>query len=318
MAKVQTDDVTIDDPDLVKEAEGGDPDAGDNLDATGDEGDDDTGEDDPEGEGAEGEGEGGEGADSEGGELDEVVVTIGDEPADSTEDEGRAPEWVRELRKSNREKDRRIRELEQKVASAAPAPAAVVVGAKPTLESCEFDPEKFETELEAWHARKSQADAEAAARKKTEDDAKAAWETKVNAYKAAQSTLKVRDFEDAEATARDTLSVMQQGIILQGMSAEAAATMVYALGKNPKKAKELAAIADPVQFAFAVAKLETQLKVTPRKKVAPAPERKLSGNVAGSAAIDKTLERLREEAQRTGDLSKVQAYNREQRRKQAA
>ena len=48
---------------------------------------------------------------------------------------------------------------------------------------------------------------------------------------------------------------------------------MYALGKNPKKAKELGEITDPVKFAFAVAKLETQLTVTSRKQVPP-PEKK--------------------------------------------
>src|SRR5437870_4888599 len=48
------------------------------------------------------------------GEDSEVVVTIGEESPPSDEEENRAPEWVRELRKTSREKDRRIRELEQK------------------------------------------------------------------------------------------------------------------------------------------------------------------------------------------------------------
>ena len=89
--------------------------------------------------------------------------------------------------------------------------------------------------------------------------------------------------------------------------------MIYALGKNPKKAKELAAIADPVKFAFAVAKLEAQLKVTNRKPSPPPPERVISGTGRVSGAVDSTLERLREEAARTGDMSKVVAYRRQKR-----
>ena len=45
---------------------------------------------------------------------DEVVVSIGEE-APPAEEEVRAPEWVRELRKTNREKERRIRELEARL-----------------------------------------------------------------------------------------------------------------------------------------------------------------------------------------------------------
>ena len=44
---------------------------------------------------------------------DEVVVSIGEESP--PQEETRAPEWVRELRKSNREKERKIRELEAKL-----------------------------------------------------------------------------------------------------------------------------------------------------------------------------------------------------------
>ena len=89
------------------------------------------------------------------------------------------------------------------------------------------------------------------------------------------------------------------------------ALVVYALGKNPAKAKELASISDPVKFAFAVANLEAQLKVTPRKPK-PEPERVLSGSSrAISGTVDSQLERLREEAARTGDMSKVMAYKRQ-------
>jgi hypothetical protein len=114
----------------------------------------------------------------------------------------------------------------------------------------------------------------------------------------------------------ETLNVTQQGVVLQG--ATNPALVVYALGKNPKRAKELAAITDPVRFAFAVAQLEMQLKVTPRTKP-PAPERSLpAGTAPVSGGSDTTLERLREEASRTGDMTKVVAYKRQLAAKAAA
>ncbi len=112
------------------------------------------------------------------------------------------------------------------------------------------------------------------------------------------------DYEDAEAQALEALNVTQQGVILSG--AERPELLVYALGKNPKKAKELSAIADPVKFAFAVAKLEMQLKVTPRNKTAPAPEVAVRGSMpaAAAAVISKEgLEKLRVKAQETGDYT---------------
>lgn len=261
-------------------------------------------------------GTGTEGAGTEAEAADDVVVSIGEESPPSDEDENRAPEWVRELRKSNREKDRRIRELEQAHATAAKTSQVITVGDKPTLESCEYDTDRFEKDLEQWHERKRAADAEETKKRDSQTKAQEAWQAKLDHYGKLKGELKVKDFEDAEQTVRDGFSVTQQGVILSG--AENPAVVIYALGKNPKKAKELASIEDPVKFAFAVAKLETQLKVTPRK-AAPLPESTVRGSapVAGGT-VDPNLKKLEEEADRTGDRSKVIAYRREQRRKASA
>lgn len=243
-------------------------------------------------------------------EDDEVVITLGDEPIAAEDDEKRAPEWVRELRKSNREKDRRIRELEQKVTIAQPIQGAIVVGPEPTLESCDYDSDKFSNDLKSWYDRKRQVDEQAAKQKQAETTAQAAWQVKLDAYGKAKTALKVKDFEDAEAMVQDIFSVTQQGIMLDG--ADNAAILAYALGKNPKKAKELAAITSPVKFAFAMAKLEAQLKVQP-KKSAPVPEKPIRSTAAGAAAIDNQLSKLQAEADKSGDRSKVAAYLRSKR-----
>jgi hypothetical protein len=88
--------------------------------------------------------------------------------------------------------------------------------------------------------------------------------------------------------------------------------LIYAIGKSTKRAKELAAITDPVKFAFAVAKLETQLKVTNRKAASP-PEKTVQGTGRVSGTVDSTLDRLRAEAEKTGNYSKVMAYKRQKR-----
>lgn len=247
--------------------------------------------------------------DGEGGDddEDEVVISIGEE-SPPQEEEQRAPEWVRELRKANREKERKIRELEAKLNAAATETKPVVLGPKPTLESCDYDSDEYEAKLADWYDRKREADAaEADAAAQRDAEAKA-WQDKLDSYAKARASLKVRDYEDAEAFALDTFNVTQQGIVLQG--SDNPALIIYALGKSQKRAKELASITDPVKFAFAVAKLETQLKVTNRKAAA-APERTItSGGGRISGSVDSTLERLREEALKTGDLSKVMAYKR--------
>jgi hypothetical protein len=246
-------------------------------------------------------------------EDESVVVTIAGEtpPQEDDEENDRAPEWVRDLRKQYREEKRRNRELEEKLAAASGGSSeAVQLAEKPTLEKADYDTDRYEQELAAWYEQKRKYDEAEAAKQAEQQAVEQEWKQKLEGYQSAKSDLKVRDFEDAEDTVQETLSVTQQGMILQG--AENPALLVYALGKNPKKAKELASIQDPVKFAFAVAKLETNLKVT-KRKASSKPEKALSGTARPSGSVDSTLERLRAEAERTGDYSKVFAYKRQKR-----
>jgi len=243
-------------------------------------------------------------------DTEEVVVSIGEE-APPLEEQTHAPEWVRELRKTNRELQRQNRELQNKLQTTAQTETKpVVLGVKPKLEDHDYDADKFEAALADWFERKRQAD-EASARQEAEVmNQQKAWKAKLDGYGKAKAELRVKDFEDAEAVALEVFNITQQGVMLQG--ADNPALVVYALGKNPKKAKELSDIKDPVKFAFAVAKLEKELKVTNRR-AAPAPERIVSGTGRSSGAVDSTLERLREEAARTGNMTKVIQYRAQKR-----
>ncbi len=243
---------------------------------------------------------------------DEIVVSIGEEspPPEASE---QAPEWVRELRKKNREDQKRIRELEDKLKSVTEVAKPTDLGKKPGLEDFDYDTDKYEQELAAWYERKREYDARVA-----EQNAEAArqqqeWEAKLAGYAKAKTEIKVKDFEDAEAVVLENFNQTQQGIALQG--ADNPALLVYALGRNPTKARELASIKDPVKFAFAIAKLETQLKVSNRK-AAPPPEKTVRGTAPMSGTVDSTLERLREKAEKTGDYSEVRKYKAQLRAKQ--
>ena len=244
------------------------------------------------------------------GDSEEVIVSIGEE-APPPEEQTHAPEWVRELRKTNRELQRQNRELQGKLQSTAQTETKpVVLGKKPSLEEHDYDADKFEAALANWFERKRQAD-EAQAKQEAEVmNQQKAWQAKLDGYGKAKAELRVKDFEDAEAVAQELFNITQQGVVLQG--ADNPALVIYALGKNPKKAKELSDIKDPVKFAFAVAKLEKELKVTNRK-AAPPPERIVSGTGRVSGAVDSTLERLREEAARTGNMTKVVQYKAQKR-----
>jgi hypothetical protein len=242
------------------------------------------------------------------GDEDEVIVSIGEEPP-PPEEQTQAPNWVRELRKANREKEKRIRELEARLTQTTEN-KPVVLGQKPKLEDHDYDADKYEEALASWFERKRLADAEAEKLKQAEQSQQKAWQEKLEGYGKAKAELRVRDFEDAEAVAQELFNITQQGVVLQG--ADNPALVIYALGKNPKKAQEIASIKDPVKFAFAVAKLEKELKVTNRK-AAPPPERVISSTGRVSGAMDSTLERLREEAARTGNMTKVIQYKAQKR-----
>ena len=169
------------------------------------------------------------------------------------------------------------------------APKTPEIGKKPTLEDFDYDAEKFEASLAQWFERKRQVDEQAAKVQADIEKQQQEWQAKLEGYGKAKAELKVRDYDDAESLVQESFNVTQQGVILQG--ADNPALLVYALGKNPKKAKELASISDPVKFAFAIAKLETQLKVTNRK-AAPPPEKTVQGTGRVSGTVDSTLDRL--------------------------
>jgi len=243
---------------------------------------------------------------------EEVVVEIeGESPTSEEEAEREAPEWVKDLRKQHREQQRENRRLKKQLEEIQqPKQQQVKLGAKPTLEGADYDADVYERQLADWYEAKrkheeQQAQIEAEQRKQQE-----AWQGVLHGYAEKRQQLKVKDFDEAEVTVQDELSNTQQGMILQG--AENPALVVYALGKNPKKAKELAAIKDPVKFAFAVAKLETTLKVTNRKATTK-PEATLKGGAPKSGSVDSNLERLRAEAERTGDYTKVIRYKNQKR-----
>lgn len=244
-------------------------------------------------------------------EAEEFVVTYGDEEPknESNDDEFNgqpAPHWVKELRREAKEGKRRIKELESQL-SQNQKPQEVVLGEKPTLESVGWDSEEYETKLAEWYEQKRSHDDQERKKQAEQENATKAWQEKLSNYEVKKNAVKtkVRDFDEAEELAREVLNETQQGILIHG--AKNPELIIYHLGKNPEKAKELAGIKDPIQFAFAAANIDAQIKVQTRKPQTN-PERKPSGSASLSNVIDSKLESLEKEADRTGDRSKVIAY----------
>lgn len=255
------------------------------------------------------------------GEDDSIVVTIaGEKPAEEEEDQAAAPAWVKDLRKQHREAQKELRELRAQVNKPAADKQLPVLGKKPTMDDpdIDYDADKFEEKLTAWHEAKRKIDEEQVKAQQQEQEQKKAWSAKLESYAEAKSKLKVKDYDDAEAVVMDMFDQTQQGIIIDVM--DNPAHVVYALGKNRSIAEKMAAIKNPTKFLREMSRLEdTKLKVQ-SKKAAPPPEKTITGTgrVSNSGGSDAHLERLRADAEKTGDYSKVTQYRRKQKEKQKA
>jgi hypothetical protein len=221
-----------------------------------------------------------------------------------------APDWVKELRKSHREAQRENRELKAQLDAQAPKKASSV-GAKPKLEDFDYDAEEFEKALTTWFEQKRGEEAEIAQKVEAEKAQAKEWEDHVKAYTELKGGYDATEFEEAENLVTDTLTPTQQGIIVQG--AGNPAKVIYELGKNPAKVFELSRITDPIKFSFAVAKIETGSRM--KRKQPPPPERRVAGTAPITGGTEAKLERLRADAEKTGDYTAVVAYRRQLKRK---
>jgi hypothetical protein len=246
-----------------------------------------------------------------------LIVQFGDDAPDGDIDEeevAKAPQWVQDLRKRDRENAKAKRDLEKRIkeleAATTPAKDAPKLGPKPTLESCDYDEGAFETALETWYQDKTKVETAQREAEEQTRSAQQAWEAKVSSYNEAKAKLPFNDFDEAEAFIQDTFDATQQALLIK--VAKDAPTLVYALGKNPKKANELAGIKDYTEFVAEAVRLEMSVKTT--RKPVTSPERAVSvPSGTGVASTDNTLERLRAEAEKTGDYSKVMQYRRAKR-----
>jgi len=248
-------------------------------------------------------------------EDDDLVISIGDEAVTDPEEKEPAPTWLKEMRQAHREAMRENRELKKRLKTIEnPEPTIKPLRTKPTLEGHDYDAHAYEDDLDKWHAEKRQHDALKEKQESEQAQQEKAWQEKLTGYEEAKAKLRKQlpDFDDAETTILENFSKTQQGIVLQG--AENPTLVIYALGKNNERAKSLAKITDPVKFAFAVAKLEKDISVKKRERTPPPPEKTLNGTGSKSGAVDSTLERLREEAAKTGNYTKVLAYKRNKRK----
>lgn len=245
-----------------------------------------------------------------------VVITLGDEPApednDSIDLPEEAPKWAKGLRETAEERRKRIRELEREnrelKARAAPVEEELELGKEPDLEDFDYDTDAFKTAWREWDAKAKEVEAKKEAKRKEAEEAEQAWQESVKRYEEGKAKLRVADVDEVVGEFEATFNETQQGILK--WAAKDATLLAYAIAKDPAATKELASISDPIKWAWAASKLEDKVKVSTRKPAAK-PETVVTSTARGSSSVDNHLERLREEAGRTGDFSKVMAYKRQ-------
>ena len=239
----------------------------------------------------------------QGNDDEETVLTIGEE---EPEQQDRAPDWVRELRRERREDKKRIKELEARLE----APKTKEVGSRPTLEDCEFDQDRFDRVLDKWMADKAAADAEQAKAERERADEERRWQESVNNYNEKKAALTFEDVDAAEDAVRASLSDTQWGIIVH--AAQDPAKVVYGLSKFPNHLQGLASEQDAVKFTAQMARLEATMTTKTRRRK-PAPETPSPSGGGQVLSGEKRLEKAIEKAQKTGDMSEVRRIRKEMR-----
>lgn len=248
----------------------------------------------------------------------EVEVTFGepsDDEAQESEDDGDedASSVIRNMRKREREKDRKLRqaerELEQLRKAQQPQTAAPELPPKPTLESCDWDEWEFEKKLIDWQKAAVEVEKAKAKQQEQQQALIREAEAKRTAYQENAKKLK-KDFAEAEEEVVSIFDQTRQSILLE--ASDNPALLVYALGKNPAQLERLSKITSLAKFAAELGKLEKDLKVSKPTKPAPA-DTNLRSN-APTSGSSKKLAQLEAEAERTGDRTKLIAYKRSRRK----
>lgn len=242
-------------------------------------------------------------------ETPEVVARIeGETEEDEDQDNPNDREWVRNLRKQQRELKRENRELKQKLATPAGDPSLPPLGSKPTLQSCGYDDEELDRQLDKWHEAKNKHETAKKTAEEREKAEREAWQSRLSTYESLKSELPQDAYEESEALVQEHMSVTQQSIIIKG--ARNPAELVFALGQNPSTLKRLAAIKDPVEFAFAAGEIMSKAKIERTAKTIPAPDRVVKSGGKTPAMTSTRLDDLRAKAEKSGDFTEYFAAKR--------
>ena len=180
---------------------------------------------------------------------------------------------------------------------------------EPDIDDFDYDPVAFKAALREWDAMKAarenaERDRQEAARRQQER-----FERQQQALDAAWGDLKVTGKDTARAKVEEAFDEPRRALLVKAARGNAA--LYIALGANPEKLRALQDLKDdPAEFLIEAALLAKEVKVEKRKPTTQ-PEQVHRGTAGGAGRSDSKLERLQEEARRTGDRTKLNNYQRE-------
>ncbi|EBI4320605.1 phage capsid protein [Salmonella enterica] len=229
---------------------------------------------------------------------DEYSLRIGDEEIQLTEEDDEhvdgqpAPQWVKDLRKNNREKDKELRELRRELEQVKSKPAEQqsmqqvdVIPPKPTLESCDYDEVAFEQAVTDWHEKKSRAEQSKQEQQRQQQESIKKFQQRLEKHQERATKLPVKDYRETEEIVRRELPVIQQEILIHAAD-EGSELIAYALGKNQQLRQRVAAETDPIRAAFLLGQISKQVSLAPKARKAIKPEPEVRGGGADAKQDD--------------------------------
>ncbi|MDX7440965.1 MULTISPECIES: phage capsid protein [Citrobacter freundii complex] len=229
---------------------------------------------------------------------DEYSLRIGDEEIQLTEEDDDhvdgqpAPQWVKDLRKNNREKDKELRELRRELEQVKSKPAEQqplqqvdVIPPKPTLESCDYDEVAFEQAVTDWHEKKSRAEQSKQQQLRQQQEYQQRFQQRVEAHQKRASTLPVKDYQQMEEIVRAEVPDLHKEILIH-CADEGSELIAYGLGKSQQLRQRVAAETDPLRAAFLLGQISKQVSLAPKAKKAIKPEPEVRGGGADAKQDD--------------------------------
>lgn len=231
-------------------------------------------------------------------QTDEYSLRVGDEEIPLTEEDDDhvdgqpAPQWVKDLRKNNREKDKELRELRRQLEQVQSRPTEQqpqqqvdVIPPKPTLESCEYDEEAYEAALTDWHEKKGRAEQSKQQQQRQQQEYQQRFQQRVEAHKQRAAKLPVKDYQEMEEIVRAEVPDLHKEILIH-CADEGSELIAYGLGKSQQLRQRVAAETDPIRAAFLLGQISKQVSLAPKPKKAIKPEPEVRGGGADAKQDD--------------------------------